>query len=88
MKTAQKTDFRIRLMNEIVNGMKVIKMFTWEKPFASMVHSARKEEINIVRKTSFYRAINFSFGFCASRFILFCTFLVFGLTDQVLLFHL
>ena len=34
VKTARKTDFRIRLMNEIVNGMKVIKMFTWEKPFA------------------------------------------------------
>ena len=40
--TAEKTDKRIHLMNEIVNGMKVIKMYTWEKSFASLVHEARK----------------------------------------------
>ena len=33
LKTAGKTDRRIRLMNEIVNGMKVVKMYTWEKSF-------------------------------------------------------
>ena len=42
VRTAGKTDKRIRLMNEIVNGMKVIKMYTWEKSFASLVHEARK----------------------------------------------
>jgi len=84
VRTAGKTDKRIRLMNEIVNGMKVIKMYTWEKPFASHVHDARKEEIGVVKKTSYYRAFNFSFFFTASRFILLCTFLVFGFTGEVL----
>ena len=28
-KTAQLTDNRIRLMNEIIVGMKIIKMYTW-----------------------------------------------------------
>ena len=81
--TAGKTDRRIRLMNEIVNGMKVIKMYTWEKPFASLVQNSREEEIGVVRKTSYYRAFNFSFFFTASRFILFCTFFVYGLTGEV-----
>ena len=31
-----------RLMNEIVNGIKVIKMYTWEKSFTDMVAEARK----------------------------------------------
>jgi len=84
VKTAGKTDKRIRLMNEIVNGVKVIKMYTWEKSFASLVHDARKEEIDVVRKTSYFRAFNFSFFFSASRFILLCTFLVFGFTGEVL----
>ena len=83
VQTAGKTDRRIRLMNEIVNGMKVIKMYTWEKPFASLVHESREEEIGVVRKTSYYRAFNFSFFFTASRFILFCTFFVYGLTGEV-----
>ena len=29
-------------------------MYTWEKPFASLVHEARKEEIGVVRSTSYY----------------------------------
>ena len=87
VRTAGKTDRRIRLMNEIVNGMKVIKMYTWEKPFASLVHESREEEIGVIRNTSYYRAFNFSFFFSASRFILLCTFLVFGFTGEVIPSH-
>ena len=42
VETAGKTDKRIRLMSEIVNGMKVIKMYCWEKPFSKLVHESRQ----------------------------------------------
>lgn len=84
VQTAEKTDVRIRLMNEIVNGIKVIKMYTWEAAFSNLVHDVRKKEIDVIRKTSYFRSFNFSFFFTASRFILLCTFLVFGLTGEVL----
>ena len=41
-KTAPLTDARIRIMNEIITGMKVIKMYAWEKPFADLVADKRK----------------------------------------------
>lgn len=41
-KIAQKTDERIRLMNEIVQGIQVIKMYVWEKPFGKLIELARK----------------------------------------------
>ena len=83
VRTAGKTDRRIRLMNEIVNGLKVIKMYTWEKPFAGLVHESREEEIGVVRNTFYYRAFIFSFSFTASRFIMFCTLFAYGLTGEV-----
>lgn len=35
------TDQRIRLMNEIISGMKVIKMYSWERSFADMIADIR-----------------------------------------------
>ncbi|CAG2114537.1 unnamed protein product [Medioppia subpectinata] len=40
-KTAELTDSRIRLMQEIIAGMRVIKMYAWEQPFALLVATAR-----------------------------------------------
>lgn len=57
-KTAKKTDMRIRIMNEIIKGIKVIKMYAWETSFSNLVANARKEEIEIVQTTCFFKAIN------------------------------
>ncbi|XP_048775785.2 ATP-binding cassette sub-family C member 5-like [Ostrea edulis] len=44
VKTLQFTDKRVRKMTELINSMKLIKMYAWEKPFNKDVHEIRKQE--------------------------------------------
>ncbi len=41
-KTAIQTDQRVRLMNEILTGIRVIKMYCWENLFGEFVRKVRK----------------------------------------------
>uniref|UniRef100_A0A8C5C177 Uncharacterized protein n=1 Tax=Gadus morhua TaxID=8049 RepID=A0A8C5C177_GADMO len=71
------TDSRIRTMNEVVFGMRIIKMYAWEKPFASLVSRFRGEEINNVMKSSMLQALNLASFFSASKVIIFITFAIY-----------
>lgn len=41
-KAAQWIDKRVKVMNEIISGISVIKMYTWENPFADRVEWIRR----------------------------------------------
>lgn len=41
-KTAEVTDKRINLMSQLINGIKVVKMYSWEKSFANKMDTIRK----------------------------------------------
>ena len=45
MKVLEKTDARVKLMNEVLTGIRVIKYYCWEKPFKGKVHDIRKVEL-------------------------------------------
>lgn len=82
--TASRTDERIRLMNEIIPAMRVIKMYTWEDPFASLVELARKNEVRLIRYTSILRGINMALFFVSSKVILFICFITYVLLGYTL----
>lgn len=35
-------DHRIRIMNEVVSGIRIIKMYAWEIPFSALVTAVRR----------------------------------------------
>nr|CAH7746327.1 unnamed protein product [Callosobruchus chinensis] len=77
LKTALRTDERVRLMNEILSGMQVIKMYCWEKPFADVVAFARRQEMKVIRSHSCLLAFLYSFESFVSRTAIFITILAY-----------
>ena len=47
------TDKRISYIKELVNAIKSVKMYAWEKAFMEKIHSTRKEEVACLRKAAF-----------------------------------
>ncbi|XP_028401677.1 multidrug resistance-associated protein 4-like isoform X2 [Dendronephthya gigantea] len=60
-KTATFRDNRINLMNEVICGMRVIKMYSWEHPFSTLVSNIRRKEVQKVRNTLRLNAVNAMF---------------------------
>ncbi|XP_067646383.1 probable multidrug resistance-associated protein lethal(2)03659 [Eurosta solidaginis] len=82
LRTALCTDERVRMMNEIISGIQVIKMYAWEKPFGKMVQEARRKEMKSVRTVNFIRGGLQSFILFMTRVTTF-----FSLVGFVLLGH-
>jgi ABC-type multidrug transport system fused ATPase/permease subunit len=39
-------DNRIKVENEVLGGMKIIKLYAWERPFAKKIHDIRNRELD------------------------------------------
>ncbi|KAF5294187.1 hypothetical protein FQR65_LT10898 [Abscondita terminalis] len=77
LRTALRTDERVRIMNEILCGIKVIKMYTWEKPFAKLVDFVRRQEIKCIRTQLLMQAVVLSLEMFTTRTSVFISILVF-----------
>lgn len=83
MRAAKRTDLRVRFMNEIIQGIQVIKMYTWENSFAKMVEEVRRKEVNAIRGGAYVRATLISF-FVVSRVSIFLSLLAYTYTGNVI----
>ncbi|KAJ8713562.1 hypothetical protein PYW07_013932 [Mythimna separata] len=80
-KIAKRTDQRVKVMSELVDGVQVIKMYAWETPFQKLVHRLRKLEVGYILRTSFVKGFSTALSVFTERFILFsaiATFVLIG----------
>ncbi|XP_068140076.1 probable multidrug resistance-associated protein lethal(2)03659 [Drosophila tropicalis] len=80
LRTALQTDQRVRMMNEIISGIQVIKMYTWEKPFGKLIEQLRRSEMSSIRKVNYIRGLLLSFEITLSRIAIFVSLLGFVLS--------
>lgn len=83
LRTALRTDERVRMMNEIIQGIQVIKMYAWEKPFATLVSNSRKKEITVIRYVSWIRGVLLSFIMFVTRVSIFISLVAFALLGNI-----
>ena len=50
-------DSRIKIMNEILNGIKVIKLYAWENYFVDSILGIRKKELKMLAYSAFLNAL-------------------------------
>ncbi|MCJ8739010.1 hypothetical protein PDJAM_G00042380 [Pangasius djambal] len=68
-------DGRIKLMNEILNGIKILKFYAWEKAFEERVLSFREKELKALKKSQILYSISIA-SFNSSTFLI--AFAMFG----------
>lgn len=75
-------DGRIKITNEVLSGIKALKMYAWEVMFKGKVAEIRSKEMRELRKAAWLQAI-ISFTFvCAPFLVSFATFGVYVLVDE------
>ncbi|KAK4879943.1 hypothetical protein RN001_008089 [Aquatica leii] len=62
LKTAAKTDKRVKVTQEIITAMRIIKMYTWESFFSKYVNKLRIKEIKNLRILYYVKSWAFSIG--------------------------
>ncbi|KAH8281374.1 hypothetical protein KR054_000151, partial [Drosophila jambulina] len=84
LKTALRTDKRMRMMNEIISGIQVIKMYAWEQPFERLIANARLKEANTICHVNYIKGILSSFTAFLSRASIFLSLVGYVLLGQLL----
>ncbi|XP_040171081.1 multidrug resistance-associated protein 1-like isoform X1 [Anopheles arabiensis] len=75
-------DDRVKKMNEILGGIKVLKLYAWEPSFQDNILTVRKEEIGILKRMAYYGAgIYFTFTI-APFLVTLVSFAVYVLMDE------
>ncbi|KAF9162294.1 hypothetical protein DFQ26_003685 [Actinomortierella ambigua] len=79
-KQMKNKDMRIKLMNEILNGIRVIKLYAWENTFLQKVLTVRNDqELAMMRKIGYLTAVQ-SFTWATTPFLVsLSTFAVYAL---------
>lgn len=58
-------DNRIKLMNEMLNGIKVLKLYAWELAFKDKVSEIRESELRVLKKAAYLAAVSTFTWVCA-----------------------
>ncbi|CAD6189209.1 unnamed protein product [Caenorhabditis auriculariae] len=81
MRLMKLKDERIRLTNEVLNGIKVVKLSAWEIAMEKAIEEIRAKELSMIRLSAFIKTISDVLNVAAPIFVAVITFTVFSLIN-------
>ncbi|XP_060624168.2 ATP-binding cassette sub-family C member 2 [Anolis sagrei] len=75
-------DDRMKIMNEIFNGIKILKLFSWEPSFQKRVEKIRNQELRGLLHFSYLQSVSIFVFTCAPFLVSVVTFAVFVMVDE------
>ncbi|CAB3223722.1 unnamed protein product [Arctia plantaginis] len=74
-------DERVKLMNEVLNGIKVLKMYAWEPSFEEQILKIRNKEMGVLKQAAYLNSATSFIWSCAPFLVTFLTFFTFLISD-------
>uniref|UniRef100_A0A673B5V4 ATP-binding cassette, sub-family C (CFTR/MRP), member 2 n=1 Tax=Sphaeramia orbicularis TaxID=375764 RepID=A0A673B5V4_9TELE len=70
-------DKRMKIMNEVLNGIKILKLYAWEPSFQAQVEGIRGQELTVMKKFAYLTSVSTFIFSCAPAVVSLATFAVF-----------
>lgn len=80
-KQMKEKDQRVKMMNEILQGIKILKLYAWEPSFQALVGDIRKKEVQILKQMGYLAAGTSFIWSCAPFVVSLVTFATYVLSD-------
>jgi ATP-binding cassette subfamily C (CFTR/MRP) protein 4 len=74
---AKMTDQRLKVMNEVISGIRVIKMYGWEYAFRDVVAAIRKSEVYAIGKYYMIKSFGYAYDGASVSLVMFVVFSVY-----------
>uniref|UniRef100_A0A5S6QET3 ABC-type glutathione-S-conjugate transporter n=1 Tax=Trichuris muris TaxID=70415 RepID=A0A5S6QET3_TRIMR len=81
MKQMKLKDDRMKLVTEILNGIKVLKLYAWETSFEKQIKKIRSDEIKLLKRLAYLRAFVSFLWTCAPFLVVVVVFATYVLSD-------
>ncbi|XP_015279485.1 PREDICTED: canalicular multispecific organic anion transporter 1 [Gekko japonicus] len=82
MQNMANKDERLKIMNEILSGIKILKLFAWEPSFEQRIGQIRARELKGLLKFSYLQAISIFLFTCAPVIVSVVTFAVYVMVGE------
>ncbi|RZC38992.1 multidrug resistance-associated protein 1 [Asbolus verrucosus] len=82
IKQMKNKDERVKLMNEVLSGIKVLKLYAWEPSFEKQILKIRTKEIQVLKEAAYMNAGTSFIWSCAPFLVALITFAVFVYSDS------